>query len=197
MRQVGVADPPKCPACQLGKQHQRPHRHSHGKTWPEHEMSIKHDDLEPGDMTSVDQYLSTFGGRLPNTFGKEKKKDQYGGGTIFVDHATSRIYIRHQVSMQAYETVRAKQAYEKDSLERGVRIKGYRADNMPFNSKPWMDDITIKNQTIDFSGVGAHHQNRRAEKCIRDLQETTRAMLLHAARRWPNAITANLWPHAL
>ena len=44
--EAGRCDPPKCPACQLGKQHRRPHRHSLKKIRPEREMSIKRD-LEP------------------------------------------------------------------------------------------------------------------------------------------------------
>ena len=36
-----------------------------------------------------------------------------------------------------------------------------------------------------------------AEKRIRDLQDLTRAQMLHAATRWKNCITANLWPYAL
>ena len=36
-----------------------------------------------------------------------------------------------------------------------------------------------------------------AEKRIRDLQDLTRAHMLHAATSWKNCITANLWPYAL
>jgi hypothetical protein len=42
-----------------------------------------------------------------------------------------------------------------------------------------------------------HHQNGRAEKKIRDLQELARTMILHAQQRWPNAINAFLWPFAI
>jgi hypothetical protein len=39
--------------------------------------------------------------------------------------------------------------------------------------------------------------NGHAEKRIRDLQENARAMLLHARRQWPIAVTANLWPYVV
>lgn len=52
-------------------------------------------------------------------------------------------------------------------------------------------------QKLTFSGVGAHHQNGRAEKRIRDLQDLARTSLIHANRMWPDAITSNLWPYAL
>jgi hypothetical protein len=45
--------------------------------------------------------------------------------------------------------------------------------------------------------VGAHHQNGVAERRIRDLQDSARAMMIHAYRRWPDAINVNLWPYAL
>jgi GAG-pre-integrase domain len=43
----------------------------------------------------------------------------------------------------------------------------------------------------------AHHQNGRSEKNIRDTQDLARTSLIHAARRWPSAVNAHLWPYAL
>ena len=48
-----------------------------------------------------------------------------------------------------------------------------------------------------FAGVNAHHQNGVAEHRIRELQGMARTMLIHANSRWPDAITANLWPYAV
>ena len=45
--------------------------------------------------------------------------------------------------------------------------------------------------------VNAHWQNGIAERRIRELQDSARTMLIHANRRWPTAINANLWPYAL
>jgi hypothetical protein len=36
-----------------------------------------------------------------------------------------------------------------------------------------------------------------AERRIRLLQELTRTVLIHACKRWPSSVTANLWPYAL
>jgi hypothetical protein len=55
----------------------------------------------------------------------------------------------------------------------------------------------LMGQTVSFYGVGAHHQNGIVEKRIRDLQDLARASLIHAIRRWPDAITTHLWPYAL
>jgi hypothetical protein len=44
--------------------------------------------------------------------GKELKKDQYTGGTIFVDHASSMVFIQNQVSLQSSSTVQSKHRFE-------------------------------------------------------------------------------------
>ena len=46
-------------------------------------------------------------------------------------------------------------------------------------------------------GVNAHFQNGMAEKRIGDLQDQTTTMLLRAESKWPDIISANLWPYAL
>jgi hypothetical protein len=45
--------------------------------------------------------------------------------------------------------------------------------------------------------VNAHHQNGKAEKRIRDLQDQARTSIIYAKQRWPMAISVNLWPYAL
>jgi len=46
---------------------------------------------------------------------------------------------------------------------------------------------------FSFCGVGAHHQNGIAEKRIGVLQKRATTLLLHAQRRWPDAINSHLW----
>ena len=50
----------------------------------------------------------------------------------------------------------------------------------------------MKGQGLSLAGVGAHHQNGIAEKKIRDMQDNSRLMLLHAMRQLTEAITTNL-----
>jgi hypothetical protein len=57
--------------------------------------------------------------------------------------------------------------------------------------------VTSQGPTLTFCGVNAHFQNGLAERRIRELTEHARTMLIHAQKRWPSAITANLWPYAL
>jgi hypothetical protein len=61
----------------------------------------------------------------------------------------------------------------------------------------FLKDLSDRKQTIKFSGVGAHHQNGIAERAIRTVSESARAMILHAAIHWPEAVTIDLWPFAV
>ena len=53
------------------------------------------------------------------------------------------------------------------------------------------------NQATTYSGVAAHHQNGVAERKIQELQKMERSMIIHANRRWSNAVTTQLWPYAI
>ena len=187
---------PLCAACQLGKQARR--TPNQGVTQGQRpQMAIRREDLDPGVKVSCDQYISAMPGRLPDTYGKENAQQKYRGGTIFYDHASGVIFLRHQVSLRAGETVRAKRAFEQFAKQHGVNIKSYRADNLPFNSQEFKDDLALHEQTIDFSGVGAHHQNGVAERSIQTVTTWARTMLLHASIHWPDAADLDLWPFAL
>ena len=192
---VSSCPPPMCCACQLAKQSRRGAGSSVETRVPK--MDIRQGDLKPGQCVSIDQYMSALPGRLPHTKGKEKKKDQYNGGTLFVDHATGFMYLKHQVSLKAGETIKAKRAFEQLAAEYGIKIQGYRADNVPFGSAEFRRELENNDQTIDFSGTGAHHQNGVAERAIQTVTQWARAMLLHAVIHWPSEADLTLWPFAL
>ena len=50
---------------------------------------------------------------------------------------------------------------------------------------------------MSFSGVDAHHTNEIAERRIRDIQDSSRTMLIHADYQWKSHIITNLWPYAI
>ena len=79
----------------------------------------------------------------------------------------------------------------------GIKICYYHANNGIFKANGWVQDCIDKQQSLTYSGVNAHHQNGIAERRIRELQDLTRTMLIHANRRWPKSIETNLWPYAL
>ena len=64
---------------------------------------LSDDIITPGQRVSVDLYVSSTPGRLPNTLGKEKISSQFTGGAIFVDHATRYIFNKHKHSTTTAE----------------------------------------------------------------------------------------------
>jgi len=115
----------------------------------------------------------------------------------FVDHYSGYSHVHFQQSTSALETLEAKRCFERFAKSYRTRIGHYHADNGIFAEKGFVDQVHDSSQTMSFCAVNAHHQNGVAKKKIRDLQEAARTMLVHAKQRWPTAITANLWPHAI
>jgi hypothetical protein len=90
-----------------------------------------------------------------------------------------------------------KRAFERDAMSAGVRVKGYHADNVPFNAEEWKNDMRSKDQELSLSGTGAHHQNGVAERTIKTVVSWARAMLLHMVIHWPDQADLSVWPFAL
>ena len=186
---------PLCAACQLAKQKKRcPPTHTTGK----HSESGGASDniVRPGMRVSTDLYASTIRGRLPDTFGRESPDRQYSAGAIFVDQASKFVYVSHQVSTTASETVRSKHRFEAFAASFGVTVKSYLADNHPFDKSEWTTDCANQQQTCLFSGVGAHHQNP-SERYQQTIFNMARTMMMHFAIHWPKAAETNLWPFAV
>jgi hypothetical protein len=93
--------------------------------------------------------------------------------------------------------VEGKQAFESVARRMGIKIENYHADNGIFKAHEWVTACKNEGQGLSFAGVNAHHQNGMAERRIRDLQDLARTMLIHASKRWPDSVTANLWPYAM
>jgi hypothetical protein len=89
---------PLCVAYQVAKQARRSAETTRQTKTKEKDKMLRRDHVEPGQMVSVDQYISALPGRLPNTKGKEAKKDKYCGGTnlLIMHHprCSSRIKFR-------------------------------------------------------------------------------------------------------
>ena len=78
-----------------------------------------------------------------------------------------------------------------------MTVQHYHADNGRFSDKGFVNHVKGCRQSITYCGVNAHFQNGMAEKRIRNLQDQTTTMLLHAESKWPDVISSNLWPYAL
>ena len=185
----------KCAGCLLATMKRRPDEASHTKNRTE--MKLKENKLYPGQLVHSDQYESSVGGRAAQTYGKEKEIDKYKGGTIFCDSMSTYIHINHQTTLQAGDTLTGKHEFEDFAHSIGVTIESYRGDNHIFNSKAYKQDCADLNQSIDFCGVGAHHQNGVAERAIQTVTNWARTLLIDAAIHWPDEVDLDLWPFAM
>jgi hypothetical protein len=135
---------------------------------------------------------------VSHTLGKEKAKDKLVGCTISINHATGLIFAEYQASLRAGNTLISTKAFERwADHSAGVKIKKYHASSGIFVSKAFEDHVEATEQTSDFSGTGAHHQNGVAERGIRTVTEWARTMLLHAVLHWPQEVDLDLWPFAM
>ena len=161
---------------------------------------LSRDQYEPGDAIHTDQFVVRTPGRLLKGYGREASHHSYSGGTIFQDAASNLVRVQPQVSLGAGETVVAKSSFEDWiwSLA-GVLAKHYHSDNGVFVDDHFRSDCVSKEQTQSFSGVGAKHQNARAERTIQTISYWARMMMVHVSLHWPtdNADNIRLWAFAV
>ena len=190
-KRLATCNIPVCSACQFGKASKRPWRQKTRKNGAEVEPA-----QHPGDVISVDQMISRTPGLIAQMAGF-LTKDRYTCATVFVDHKSNLSYVHYQRSTSAKHTLEAKEAFERYSKLRGVTVRHYHADNGTFAANDWVRNCYSKGQGLTFASVNAHHQNGKAEVRIRHLQEMARTSMIHANKRWPDAISPNLWPYAV
>ena len=148
----------------------------------------------------MDQYVVNTPGRLPTRYGREGINNRYHGGTIFNDAATGGIWVENQVSLGAGETITSKKKFEQWLFELAcIEVKHYRSDNGVFDSELFREECDSKDQTQSFSGVGAQHQNARAERSIQTIMYMARTFMLHVALHWSESHVddLSLWPFAV
>jgi hypothetical protein len=103
---------------------------------------LNNDAPNPVNIVHLDQYMAGLPGRLLHTFGKEKPKSRFIGGTIFVDGQTGCIHHHHQESLRVGETMKGKNTFEKGTAQFNVNIRKFKADN--FSSVEFKNDIANK-----------------------------------------------------
>ena len=189
-RKLAHCEIPSCSACLYGKATKRAWRSKLGKQTTEMKT------LKPGEVISVDQMVSPVPGLIAQMVGFLTRQ-RYKYATVFVDQASRMGFVYLQNTCSAEETIEAKRAFEQYAENRGVKVQAYHADNGIFKAKKWVEECRQRKQDLTFAGVNAHHQNGIAERQIRELQETMRAMLIHATKRWPGVVTIHLWPYAI
>jgi len=94
---------------------------------------------------AVDQSKSLVPGLGAQLKGIPTKK-QYTCTTVFIDLYSDFSFVHFQYSMNAQETLEAKQAFEWFAKSHGVDIRAYHADNGRFMGKLWLEDADKKGQ---------------------------------------------------
>jgi transposase InsO family protein len=183
----------KCASCCLGKQSRRPVSTTKRPSSTDPEMKLKTNHLSPGDCISVDHYVSPVRGRRRSGFGRNSSTTGYVGGSLYVDHASGKLFHFPQTELTASATVRAKQCLEAAAADVNGRVKAYHSDNGVFASQEFKDHCSSQQQRITFSGVGAHHQNGVAERGIGTVSRMARSNLLHLMLHWPLRCKVDLW----
>jgi hypothetical protein len=105
-------------------------------------MTLKTEDLKPGDCISADHYFPPIQGRLPYSFGKEQIG--YTCRSLFVDHASGKIFNFPQYLNTANETINSTIKLETMARQEGFKIKKYHSDNCIFSSLNSRTTVTIK-----------------------------------------------------
>ena len=183
-----------CVACLYAKASTRSPSNQAPRPSPKNSV-LKKEHLQPGDCLSVDHYFSPIVGRPPHTFGRER--NGYTCGSLFVDHASGKIFNFSQYSNTAAELIKSKTRLETMAQEIGVCIKKYHLDNGIVASEEFKKHCDAHNQRYSFSGVGAKHQNGIAERNIKTVAQWARANMLHLASLWPEHANAKFWPQAI
>jgi hypothetical protein len=80
-----------------------------------------------------------------------------------------------------------------------VKVKHYHGDNGIFSSEAYRKECSKKMQLQSFSGVGAQHQNSKAERAIQTIMYMARTFLVHSSLHWMDMGGDNisLWPFAV
>ena len=196
--------PPKCAACQYGKQHSRPVPGRRSKTIQDKPAHTPPEPSQPGKLIFVDHFICSTKGRKFNGFGikNSSKADSdptlYTGGCIFVDDCSGYIDVQFQCHLNTHETLAAVEAFERLARDSGVIPQAYQTDGgSAFTSRGFLAHLAKFAQTVRRSGSGSHHQNGRAERAIQTIMALARTMMLHAAIHWPTVSDPTLWPMAV
>ena len=121
---VANCERPKCDACEFGKGHRQFNKLNTTDNNPMEKQEIKKDYIFPRQMVSADHYILRIPGRLYHTKGKSDPSDMFSGGCFLIDRESGYVSIKHQVTINATENVKAKLTFERESKSQVVAIKG-------------------------------------------------------------------------
>ncbi len=126
---------PCCAACELACAHCHPTGATKQLAVEEKAGILSANKYQVGDLVSKDQFVSGTPGWLFSGYGREAQHNWFHGGTIFNDAASGAIWVEHQVSLGAGETICAKERFEEWLYELScVEVARYHSDNSVFTA---------------------------------------------------------------
>ena len=181
-------DAPTCAACMYAKSTRKPWCGRSRKS-PHKPLQVAH----PGQMVSMEQLVSPTPGLGAHMNGILSIKI-YKYATVFVDHFSIYSYMHLHQTASSEDAFERKHSFEIMTASYGIIVKQYYADNGIFRENAWVLYCQERANTHlkTYSGVDACHINGLAERRIRDIQDNSVAMMLHAQHKFPEAITTNL-----
>jgi hypothetical protein len=176
---------PPCQLCLLACARIRSPKVSWTQPLEDPKGAITRDQYKIGDFVSTDQFICKTPGRLPTGYGQESQDCRFQGGTIYNDAASGLIWVENQVSLGANKTVMGRTRFEHWLWDQCVsEVKHYHGDNCIFSANEYCHDCDEKGQSQSFSGVGAQHQNARAERAIQTIMYMAWTFMVHASLHW-------------
>ena len=142
-----IIHPPKCAACQFGKQKQHPSPGKESSVVKDHDGVLKKDHLLPSQCVSVIHFVCNTKGWLYTSHGKTSPNNMYDGGCIYFNHALGFIHCEHPVNLTTHETLQAKEHFEQMCHDYGVIPQTYMSDNgKPFVSRDYEQHLAAFKQ---------------------------------------------------
>jgi hypothetical protein len=108
--------------------------------------------------------------------------------------------VDNQVSLCSSEIIMGKERFEQWLYDIAcVKVKHFHGDNGIFSSEEYRLECSEKKQLQSFSGVGAQHQNSKAEQAIQTIMYMACTFLVHSSLHWTvmGADDISLWPFAV
>jgi hypothetical protein len=190
---------PLCESCLLARAQKRTPNVKRTRDLPESEGALSRDQYEVGDFISTDQFICRTPGQLPKGHGRESADRCFQGGTIYKDAASGLICVENKVSHGANETVMGKSCFGQWLWDMAyTEVKHYHGNNGIFSAEEYCLECKEKGQSQSFSGVGAQHQNARAERAIQTIMFMACSFMVHASLHWIDQGSDDIlsWPFA-
>jgi hypothetical protein len=102
----------RCVACELAHACRRPTGATKQLAVEEKAEILSANKYQVGDLVSINQFVSSTPGQLFSGYGGEAQHNWFHGGAIFKDAASGAIWVEHQVSLGAGETICAKEQFK-------------------------------------------------------------------------------------